>query len=77
MAKLLIVSLPDLPGHVVACAYNDVATETIDCYVVDTSDTDMRNIPANPGDQYRVTLTPKITANLVMAVRDLIGRMQG
>lgn len=76
MAKLLIVNLPDI-GHTVACAYNEVATETIECYVVPVHEVDMRNIPANPGDQYRVPLDARVTANLVTALRDMITRGMG
>lgn len=77
MAKLLIVSLPDLPGYMVACAWNEVATENIACYVMNVNEVDMRNISANPGEQYRIPLDERVTANLVTALREMIVRGQG
>jgi hypothetical protein len=76
MTKVLIVTLPDLPGHAVSCAWNDVATENIACYVVPAHEIDMRNIPANPGDPYRVALNERVTSNLVSALREMIMRAQ-
>jgi hypothetical protein len=72
--KLLIVSLPDLPNHVVACSYNEVATENVECFVMDVHEVDMRSIPANPGDRYRIPHDARVTANLVTALREMITR---
>jgi len=74
--KLLIVSLPAL-NHVVACSFNEVATEEIECFVVPANETDMQNIPANPGDRYRVPLDARVTSNLVSALREMITRGMG
>ena len=75
--NLLIVNLPDLPGHTVVCKFEETATEDVACYVMNVNEVDMRNIPANPGEQYRVPLDARVTSNLVSALREMIMRGQG
>jgi hypothetical protein len=61
----------------VACKWEDTSTENIAAYVVNVQDTDMRNIPTNPGDQYRVPVDARVTASLVTALREMLLRGQG
>lgn len=70
--KLLVVTLPAL-NKSVALQYDDNTTEDVACYLLDVAPgVDLRTVPPSPDGKMRVPLTPLITANLVLALAQMI-----
>lgn len=73
--RLLVVNLPAL--HKSICLeYNDNTTQDVECYLIDVpKGADLRAVPTQPDESARVPLTPLICANMVLAIEQMIRKV--